>query len=43
MSADDILRHRLSLLPRKTGLVLQQLYLGTLLSADSLIVILDAG
>jgi len=43
MSADDILRHRLSLLPRKTGLVLQQLYLGTLLSPDSLNVILDAG
>ena len=43
MSTDDILRHRLSLLPRKTRLALQQLYQGALLSPDSLRVILDAG
>ena len=43
MSADDILRHRLSLLPRKTGLVLQQLYQTALISDGSLGVILDAG
>lgn len=43
MTGTDILRHRLSLLPGKTGLVLQRLFEADLLSAQSLGVILDAG
>ncbi len=43
MSADDSFRHHLSLLPRKTGLVLQQLYHASLLSPETFGVILAAG